>query len=388
MRDGWIETKLADAVEVLDRFRKPVNSTERQGRQGSIPYYGANGQAGWIDDSIFNEELVLLGEDAIDFADPTARKAYLISGPSWVNNHAHVLRAKPEKVYSYFLAESLNKVDYSQYVSFGTRSKLTQGSMNGIKVLLPPLPEQRRIVDLLSSIDTYIESIQLKLECAVESRNAMLHELLTADGDDWIETTLGDVVTVVNGGTPSTKNEKYWGGEVLWVTTTELTAFDGQRIDSSKRTITQDGLNSGPARMVRQGTTLVGTTATIGTCAIAACNLTFNQQISGLIPDGNQLQDEYLFYWIQLIKPVLEGLSAGTSFKRISTSVLKTISIKYPPLPEQVKIVDFIESLDEVVSECKGVMLEAKDLRSALLADLLSGEHEIPASYDKFIGAA
>jgi type I restriction enzyme S subunit len=388
MRDGWIETKLADAVEVLDRFRKPVNSTERQGRQGSIPYYGANGQAGWIDDSIFNEELVLLGEDAIDFADPTARKAYLISGPSWVNNHAHVLRAKPEKVYSYFLAESLNKVDYSQYVSFGTRSKLTQGSMNGIKVLLPPLPEQRRIVDLLSSIDTYIESIQLKLLCAVESRNAMLHELLTADGDDWIETTLGDVVTVVNGGTPSTKNEKYWGGEVLWVTTTELTAFDGQRIDSSKRTITQDGLNSGPARMVRQGTTLVGTTATIGTCAIAACNLTFNQQISGLIPDSNQLQDEYLFYWIQLIKPVLEGLSAGTSFKRISTSVLKTISIKYPPLPEQVKIVDFIESLDEVVSECKGVMLEAKDLRSALLADLLSGKHEIPASYDKFIGAA
>jgi type I restriction enzyme S subunit len=159
MRDGWIEANLIDAVDVLDRFRRPISSTEREGRQGTIPYYGANGQAGWIDDSIFNEELVLLGEDAIDFLDPDARKAYLISGPSWVNNHVHVLRAKPEKVYSFFLAESLNRIDYSQYVSFGTRSKLTQASMNGIKILLPPLDEQKRIVDLISSFETYIGAI-------------------------------------------------------------------------------------------------------------------------------------------------------------------------------------------------------------------------------------
>lgn len=146
MRDGWVETNLLDVVEVLDRFRKPINATERESRQGSIPYYGANGQTGWIDEFLFDEELVLLGEDAIDFADPSARKAYLIDGPSWVNNHAHVLRAKLDTVESYFLAESLNKVDFSQYVSFGTRSKLTQASMNGIKIPLPPLPEQKELL--------------------------------------------------------------------------------------------------------------------------------------------------------------------------------------------------------------------------------------------------
>lgn len=135
--DDWVETNLLSAVEVLDRFRKPINASERENRQGSIPYYGANGQTGWIDDFLFNEELVLLGEDAIDFADPDARKAYLINGPSWVNNHAHVLRANLDRVDSYFLAESLNKVDFSQYVSFGTRSKLTQASMNGIVLALP-----------------------------------------------------------------------------------------------------------------------------------------------------------------------------------------------------------------------------------------------------------
>jgi len=85
---------LENIVEILDSQRIPVNSKEREGRKGRIPYYGATGQVGWIDDWLFNEELILLGEDGAPFLDPYKPKAYLIKGKSWVNNHAHVLRAK------------------------------------------------------------------------------------------------------------------------------------------------------------------------------------------------------------------------------------------------------------------------------------------------------
>lgn len=190
--------------------------------------------------------------------------------------------------------------------------------------------------------------------------------------DGWVETTLGEVVTVVNGGTPSTKNESYWGGSIIWITTTELTAFDGKSVNDSKRTITEAGLNSGPARMVQSGTTLVGTTATIGTCAIAACNLTFNQQISGLVAKNKDLNDQYLFYWIQFIKPILEGLSAGTSFKRISTSVLKSVAINLPPLPEQKRIVDLISSIDSYIEALQQQLESAKRSRNAVLHELLT----------------
>lgn len=179
--DGWVETPLVEAVEVLDRFRKPVNSTEREKRKGNVPYYGANGQTGWIDDFLFNEELVLLGEDAIDFLDPNARKAYLISGPSWVNNHAHILRVLPERAVSYLLAEALNRVDYSQYVSFGTRSKLTQSSMNGIKIMLPPLPEQKRIVDLISTVDSFIDALEGQISSSTSLRSGLLSDLLSGN---------------------------------------------------------------------------------------------------------------------------------------------------------------------------------------------------------------
>lgn len=216
--------------------------------------------------------------------------------------------------------------------------------------------------------------------------------------DGWIETTLGEVVTVVNGGTPSTKNENYWGGSIVWITTTELTAFDGKSVRDSKRTITEEGLSSGPVRMVQSGTTLVGTTATIGTCAIAACDLTFNQQISGLIAKNKDLTDQYLFYWIQFIKPILAGLSAGTSFKRISTSVLKSVAIKLPTLPEQKRIVDLMSSVDSYIEAIshqsakndKSICLlsSATKLRAALLSDLLSGKHVIPTTYDLLLGKA
>jgi len=177
--DDWTETLLGDVAEILDRMRKPISGAEREKRMGNIPYYGATGQAGWIDKPMFDEELVLLGEDAIDFLNPDVHKAYLISGPSWVNNHAHVLRANGERVLSFFLMEALNAVDYSQFVAFGTRSKLTQGAMMQISIQIPPLTEQHRIVKIISSMDDVIQSADKAVADAKNLRSGLLSELLS-----------------------------------------------------------------------------------------------------------------------------------------------------------------------------------------------------------------
>ena len=91
--NGWEVANLADVVDILDSKRVPVNAKDRANRSGPIPYYGATGQVGWIDDFLFDEELVLLGEYGAPFLDVTKPKAYIVRGKSWVNNHAHVLRA-------------------------------------------------------------------------------------------------------------------------------------------------------------------------------------------------------------------------------------------------------------------------------------------------------
>ena len=145
----WKTVPLADAVDIFDSFRLPVNASERQERitgkatQDLYPYYGATGKVGLINDYLVDGEYVLLGEDGAPFLNPFVEKAYLIKGKAWVNNHAHILKSKTNNS---FLCYYLNYFNYKGYVSGTTRLKLTQAQMKRIPIPVPPLPEQERIV--------------------------------------------------------------------------------------------------------------------------------------------------------------------------------------------------------------------------------------------------
>jgi type I restriction enzyme S subunit len=389
MRDGWTETTLGDVAEVLDRMRKPISSAEREKRMGDVPYYGATGLAGWIDKPIFDEELVLLGEDAIDFLNPDVHKAYLISGPSWVNNHAHVLRAKREKVVSFFLMEALNAVDYSQFVAFGTRSKLTQGAMMGISVQIPPLREQKRIVDVVSSVDAYIDALQQQADTARTARNAVLHELLSAGGDDWTDTTLGDVASLKNGDRgknyPSANQRTTEG--VPFINAGHL--LNGKVDMTSMDYISEDTFNALSAGKVEQDDILYCLRGTVGkfgmvegiTQGAIASSLVIVRTNQATIP-----KFIYLFLDSESAKKQLEETRNGAVQPNLSAANLASFRFLLPPLVEQKRIVEIVSSMDEVIESTEQAVADAKNLRSGLLSDLLSGEHEIPESYDAFVG--
>ncbi|WP_374538550.1 restriction endonuclease subunit S [Chitinimonas taiwanensis] len=124
-----------------------------------MPYFGATGQVGWIDTHLFDEDLVLLGEDGVPFLDQGKPKAYRVSGKSWVNNHAHVLRARKEAIDWRLLTAQLNTVNYTGYVTGSTRLKLTQGAMNKLPLLVPPRAEQQRIADKLDTVLTRVDAV-------------------------------------------------------------------------------------------------------------------------------------------------------------------------------------------------------------------------------------
>ena len=164
--NGWAVCRLDQVADVLDKLRKPINSNERnlriKGKQIDrlYPYYGATGQVGLIDDYIVDGHYLLLGEDGAPFLDKNAIKAYSISGKSWVNNHAHILSPKIDFE---FLQYSLNQIDYSEYVNGSTRLKLTQTDMRSIRLMLPPLSEQKlikaKIQTLFSQLDMIMGSL-------------------------------------------------------------------------------------------------------------------------------------------------------------------------------------------------------------------------------------
>ena len=158
----WKMQKLGDCCECLDRYRRPVKESERQ--EGHIPYYGANGQQGWIDDFLFDESLVLVAEDGGHFADRRRGVAYRIDGKAWVNNHAHILRPRGNDLEVEFLHRILRHYDFVPYISGSTRSKLTQGQLNEVPIPVPPVDSQRsfsRCVErLVSSLGTSSRSLK------------------------------------------------------------------------------------------------------------------------------------------------------------------------------------------------------------------------------------
>jgi type I restriction enzyme S subunit len=177
---GWSETSLSELAVCLDYRRKPINATEREKRiegkepEELFPYYGATQQQGWIDAYLFDEELVLLGEDGVPFFDQLRPKAYLISGKTWVNNHAHVF--KGILILNAFLLHYLNVFDYAGRVAGATRSKLNQARAVDIPVALPPLAEQHRIVAKVDELMALCD----RLEAARTAREATRDRLAAA----------------------------------------------------------------------------------------------------------------------------------------------------------------------------------------------------------------
>ncbi len=175
---GWRVERTEELADILDHMRVPVNSEERAGREALVPYYGANGLQGYIDRALFNEPLILLAEDGGNFDDYETRPiAYRIDGPSWVNNHAHILR--PRSVDFSFMFFSLEHKDIRKYITGGTRSKLTKSELQCIEYPVAGASEQTTIGSILNTQQAHLGELQRELIKYIELKTGLMQDLLT-----------------------------------------------------------------------------------------------------------------------------------------------------------------------------------------------------------------
>ena len=153
--------KLEDVCEILDSCRVPITAKDR--KAGDYPYYGANGLQDYVADYIFDDELVLLAEDGGNFGSKERPIAYRVSGKCWVNNHAHVLKAKPNMHVDY-LCYALMFYDTEGLVNGATRQKLTQAAMRQMVIPYRDMTEQLQIIKKISQIVRSIEKRKEELQ--------------------------------------------------------------------------------------------------------------------------------------------------------------------------------------------------------------------------------
>ncbi|MCM1166656.1 MAG: restriction endonuclease subunit S [Lachnospiraceae bacterium] len=170
----WKDYRLEDVVIFLDEKRKPITSKFR--KKGEYPYYGATGIIDYIDNYIFDEELILLSEDGANIVDRNYRISYIAIGKFWVNNHAHCLRAK-EGFSSHFISEGLESIDYTMYNTGSAQPKLNQEVCRNLPIKCPCLEEQQKIADFLSAFDEAIGYAKQELDKWKELKKGLLQQM-------------------------------------------------------------------------------------------------------------------------------------------------------------------------------------------------------------------
>lgn len=156
-----MRVKLEDVCEILDFKRIPITASER--KAGIYPYYGANGMQDYVDNYIFDDDLVLLAEDGGNFGSRDKPIAYRVSGKCWVNNHAHVLKPKSNINVDY-LCYALMFYDTTGLVNGATRQKLTQSAMRQMKIPFVKMDVQNEIVEKLNLVEGLVDKRKKQLE--------------------------------------------------------------------------------------------------------------------------------------------------------------------------------------------------------------------------------
>ncbi|HAU1225968.1 TPA: restriction endonuclease subunit S [Legionella pneumophila] len=166
--EGEVEWRtIGELAENLDSMRKPVTSGLREA--GEIPYYGASGIVDYVKDYIFDGDFLLVSEDGANLLARSTPIAFSISGKSWVNNHAHILKFKTYAERRY-VEYYLNSIDLTPYISGAAQPKLNQKNLNGIKIPNPSPEEKARIVTILDKFDALTNSITEGLPREIELR--------------------------------------------------------------------------------------------------------------------------------------------------------------------------------------------------------------------------
>ena len=355
---------------MFDNKRVPVNSEERKKRVGIIPYYGAGGIQGYIDDYLFDEELVLLLEDGDAFDDfQTKSIAQYVTGKSWVNNHAHVLRANGN---SYFLFASLEHKDIRRWTQLAgaSRKKLLKDSMLKITVNMPSLPEQQKNAEFLSTIDTVIEKQKETVSAWEERKKGVMQKLFSQevrfkadDGDqfpEWKEKKLGEVFEFYNGKAHEnviSENGKYVVVNSKFIST-----------NGTVRKYTNEMIFP----LIKKDIVMVMSDVPNGK-AISKCFLinennkyTLNQRICCL-----RTKENAVFYINQISRnKYFLKFDDGVKQTNLRKNDILQCPLLCPCLAEQQKIADCLSSLDEVIKKQKATLAAWEELKKGLLQQM------------------
>lgn len=328
------------------------------------------------------------------WAEGGIRSSYIVLKPSAelrVGYYQHLFKSQP---YIQALRATGNFIRDGQDLNYSNFSL--------VDLPYPPLEDQELIARYLdwhgAMTGKLIRAKRRLIALLNEQKQSIIHRAVTRgldpaaklkpSGVDWLGDVpehwevkpLKHVVTrIVGGSTPKSGEPEYWDGDVIWVTPSDISQTE--RLNTSIRKITDAGLASCGASMVPAGSVIVTSRAPVGNVAIAQVTLSTNQGCKSLVPDPNQVETDFAFHVLKVLKAELVSLATGTTFAEISSSKLGSVRVPLPPLKEQCDILTAVDlsttELNNAIEAAQAEISFIQEFRTRLIADVVTGQLDV-----------
>jgi type I restriction enzyme S subunit len=367
---NWQEKKLGEISNFLDSTRKPIKESDRAKMKGDFPYYGASGIIDFVNDYIFDDEIILLGEDGENIVSRNLPLAFRVSGKCWVNNHAHVI--KPfDNINIDFLTHSLERISYKEYNSGTAQPKLNQEVCKSIPLKIPLQNEQTKIASFLSAVDEKITQLTKKHELLSQYKKGVMQKIFSqelrfkaddgSDYPDWEEKKLEQVAFINMGQSPDSSSYNSEGNGAPLIQ---------GNADIKNRVTTPRAWTSEPTKICSENDIILTVRAPVGAVAKSNIQACIGRGVCAITPMANTSK-EYLYQllvWYESFKWL--SIEQGSTFTAVSGTDIKGIECPTPSLSEQYKIANFLSAIDDKIQNVQAQLDATKQYKQGLLQQM------------------
>ena len=361
--EGWREVKLGDIAV----FHYGKSLTKQNRVDGDIPVFSSAGLVDFHDKALTDTSGIIIGRKG------TAGKVYYSKTPFYCIDTAFYIL--PSDKYSLeFLFHLLLTLNLDELNEDSAVPGLNRDNAYQQEVFLPPLAEQEAIAEVLSSLDDKIDLLHRQNKTLEDMAQTLFRQWFIEEAnEEWKETKLGEICTIMGGGTPKTKVPEYWDGDIPWLTPKDLSGFSGTYISDGERNISELGLKKSSAKLLPKDTVLLTTRAPVGYLAISKNEVSTNQGFRSLIPN-EETNGLFLFHLLKQNVEYLKSQSSGSTFGELTGTTLKSLSFLFPPVELAKRFESAVNPLFNKIKSNQDSIYSLTNLRDTLLPKLVGGK--------------
>lgn len=390
--DGWAFTYIGKAFAIKNNLRKPISEDEREKNPGVYPYYGPTKIQGYIGTYEQDGSYALIGEDGDHFLKYESQPmTQLVDGRCTVNNHAHIIEGTKKATREWFYYYFMHRDIFSFLSRQGAgRYKLNKASLEKIPVLVPPVQEQKKIAQILSTWDKAITTTEQLLANSQQQKKALMQQLLTGKkrlmdkngvrfSGEWKKGKLSDIANIDSGyafkSNDFTDSDK--GIPIIRMSDFKAGGID---ISSAAKVIPESTIGLDRFKL-KTGDFVFGMSGSLSNYGWVKeqdlpCFL--NQRVGRILAKecAVQLFVTYLYLSDKIQQSILDK-AAGAAQLNISSTDLRTTIVHYPSYEEQQKIAAVLSNADQEISALQQKLNALKQEKKALMQILLTGKRRV-----------